>query len=195
MKLIFCALFSGFLSHTSWASCSYTAKPNETTLTFTGYKFTEKAGVSGTFKKITWDVPQKAHGDISSLLAGASVSIDSYSIDAGNAARNKNITKGLFKNLPNGRTIKASVQDVKKDSLTLKILLGSIETQIPMNIQRGKESVVLTGTLDLLKAKAHKAFQALAKICGPLHKGKDGKRKTWPTVDLKVDIKYTKKCS
>lgn len=157
-------------------------------LTFTGYKFTEKAGVSGTFKEIKWSYNSQAK-NLEQLLSSASAKIDSFSIEAGKKARNVNITNGLFKNW-GGRHIEASLQDIdlENNKLNLVLKIGELTKTVAMNIQRENKTVKLTGTMDLLKLGFSDAFEKLSKICGPVHKGKDGVRKTWPTVDLLVEL-------
>lgn len=197
MKLLLVMLFASTLP--CWGKCRYQIDPKDVALTFTGYKFTEKTGVSGRFKAIQWAFAQKAK-NLATLLNSASVWIDSHSIDAGNAARNSNITRGLFRNLVGGRFIRGHLVDVAKDrrSATLKLSLGSrIETMLPLNIEHNQsaKTFTLSGTLDLIKAGAGKAFAALSKVCGPNHRGKDGKIVSWPTVDLLVQAKYTEQCT
>lgn len=185
-----------FYAIAGWGKCTYLVNPQDIELKFTGYKFTEKVAVSGSFKDIKWSFAS-GYQQLSSLLSSASVWIDSHSIDAGNAARNKNITKGLFQNIAGGRYIKGLINEVSSDSksVNLKLFLGHFEVDIPMTLHPDNSVFILSGALDLVKARMKDAFQSLAKICGPFHQGKDGKRKTWPVVDLEVRAKYTEKCS
>ena len=179
----------------SWAQC-IKVESKDIQLQFTGYKFTEKVGVSGKFKRVQWAVAPQAK-DLPTLLTSASVWIDSHSIDAGQVARNKNLIKGLFRHIPGGRYFRGLITSAAPDgkTATLKLFMGQIETEIPVTVQQTPSQLTLRGTLDLIQAGAKKAFEAMAKLCGPLHRGKDGKRKSWPTVDLEVVAKYSSQCS
>ena len=191
--LIFCWWI---LSLNAWGQCLYQISPEDIKLKFTGYKFTHKTSVSGSFKELQWSLAREAT-PLPSLLASASVWINTHSIDAGNAARNRNIIQGLFKQIPHGHYIRGVVNKVAPggQSLSLKLFLGDIETQIPMTVKKTPEVLILNGSLNLINSGLGSAFNALAKICGPLHRGKDGKRKTWPTVDLELRARYREQCS
>ena len=177
----------------AWGTCRYRVATPE--LSFTGYKFTEKTGVSGRFQTIEWAFIQEGPS-LSSILASSSVWIDSHSIDAGNTARNKNITKGLFRNL-GGRTIRGLISQMKGDKLAhLKLFMGEREVSLPLTVTDDKRGhLTLKGSLDLVAVGFQQAFSALEKICRSLHRGKDGKSKTWPVVNLVIKATYTKECS
>ena len=193
MKILTVLLFVVF-SADGWAKC-YRVNPQDVEFKFTGYKFTEKVGVEGSFDQMQWAFTSEASNPYS-LLASASVWIDSFSINAGNAARNKNITKGLFKNIVGGRYIRGFISKVNPDGnvAVLKLFLGNLEIEVPLVFQKTPTHFILKGTLDLLGIGAKKGFRVLSKICAPLHRGKDGKSKSWPTVDLEVRAKYSERC-
>ena len=188
-------IFSFFTSD-GWGKCTYQVRSEDIQLQFTGYKFTSKKGVNGTFKKLKWAFSSKS-ASLQEALSSASVWIDLHSIDAGNIARNKNIIKGLF--LTQGRYIRGLIHQVapnaRPSSAILKLFWGNSEMEIPLTILQRHKSLLLKGTLNLIQVGAAKAFKTLAKICRPLHRGKDGQPKTWPDVDLEVIIKYSQQCS
>lgn len=157
-------------------------------LKFTGYKFTEKAGVSGTFKKIEWKYNQKA-SSFDEKLKGANVKIDSYSVDAGNSARNTNITNALFKNWGD-RYILGEVKSInfKSQNVIIAMSVGDNKFEVPFKISQTKKSLTLKGRLDLLKLGFAKAFGVLSKTCAGLHTGKDGVSKTWSEVDIEITL-------
>ncbi len=153
---------------------------------FTGYKFTNKTAVSGTFKKVEWTYKKNA-SNLEEALAGAKFTIDSHSIDAGKKARNTNITNALFKNW-GGREIKGEVVKVisaRKIAFT-KFTVGdnSFEVLFRYKVKGGR--VVLKGVLDLVEVGFSKSYKLLSKKCAPFHRGKDGKTLTWSEVALEV---------
>lgn len=180
MKLLSLLLLFTF---NAFANISFVGNPQ---VGFTGYKFTEKVGVSGTFKKVEWTYKKNAK-DIKDLLVGAKIKIDSYSIDAGNSARDKNITAALFKNW-GAREIQGIVKsvDTSKKEVHVLMTIGKSLNTLKFKYKVDKKKIEFSSSIDLIKLGFSKAFQALSKQCGPLHIGSDGKMKTWSTVDLLI---------
>ena len=182
MKLLLSATLALY-SLFSLAAVELSGNPQ---LKFTGYKFSEpeKVGVSGTFKKITWNIPQSGTS-IQEIIRKSSAEIDTYSIDAGNAARNSNITRGLFKTW-GAQNVSGVFKDVTGKSATLHLTVGEKTVKIPMTLTKKDKEIKLVGVMDLLKLGFGDAFKSLSDVCGPNHKGKDGVTKTWSEVDLEI---------
>lgn len=156
---------------------------------FTGYKFTDKVGVSGTFKKIDWNLKETGES-LKDILLGSSVKIDSHSIDAGKTARNINITNGLFKNWGareiTGQFVKV---DEGKKIATLEFNVGETKNLVDMAYEVKEGVLKLSGTIDLIEMGFSEAFNKLGKICAVYHKGKDGVVKTWSEVLVEITTK------
>ncbi|MAF90262.1 MAG: hypothetical protein CL674_03240 [Bdellovibrionaceae bacterium] len=178
-------------SISSWGQCLVLDK-DSFDFKFTGYKFTEKAGVTGSFKKIEYQTPTK--GELKDILSKASLAIDTTSIDAGNEARNTNISDSLFKSLVNGKSIsaKATKVDTKKKLVYVDLTMGGKTQEVALNYSYKDSILQIEGSIDLLKLGFNKAFNALAEKCGPLHTGKDGKAKTWSDVKILLTAKANK---
>lgn len=163
---------------------------NDPTIKFTGFKFTEKVAVSGTFTTIEWNYPEGK--SIEDILEKATFKIDSYSVDAGKKARNVNIRNGLFKNW-GGRFIEGKTHSLDSRSQVIKILIkiGEEQKAIPFKYVVEGNKVTLQSNIDLLKMGFEKAFGKLGKLCAVHHKGKDGKIKTWSEVDLEVTAEFS----
>ena len=69
-----------FLALNINAKC-YKVDKKDFELKFTGYKFTEKVGVSGTFKNMSFSTIKK--GNLTEIISNAMLWIDTNSIDAG----------------------------------------------------------------------------------------------------------------
>lgn len=163
----------------------------EPELTFTGYKFTNKEGVSGSFKKIEWMIPKAK--DYKEQIKKTKLEIDSYSIDAGNEARNTNITNGLFKHWGEQKIrIKVTSYDEKTGLVTAQIRIGKSKNKVFFQTYQKENHLFFKASFDLLNFGFHQAFQKLSEICGPLHTGEDGVAKTWSTIDLEVKAALTK---
>lgn len=160
-------------------------------LTFTGYKFSEKTAVSGTFKEIHWFAPSEQ--SMEDVLAGSSLAIETSSIDAGASERDKNIKASLFKTLMRGHTIRAVARSVDAESqkLNVDLFMGGGVRPVSLDYKQKDNHIVLTGTVDLLKLGFNKAFESLADQCRDLHTGTDGKAKTWSDVAIEVKVPVT----
>ena len=158
------------------------------TLKFTGYKFTEKAGVSGTFKKIDWSIPKNTVGSID-FLKNISLKIDTWSIDAGNSARNVNITESLFKNWGDRYiNAKAVKLDTQKKVLVMSMSVGKVTKNVEFKYKTDKNKIFFNSEIDLINLGFENAFSKLSELCSALHTGKDGVAKTWSTVDIEVGL-------
>lgn len=184
MKSLFLLLFV----FCSVANAEVTLEGNPT-LKFTGYKFLDKTPVSGTFKSIQWDAKKKAES-VEELLRSAVVKIDSYTVDAGNAARNTNIKSALFRKW-GGQNIEGKVKkiDSKSEYVVVEMQVGSKTKELIFQYSLKGKDLILTSSIDLIALGFGEAFASLAKKCAGLHKGKDGVIKTWSVVDLEIIAK------
>ncbi len=185
MKQILALAMLG-LSLNAFSAVTLTENPK---IKFTGFKFANKTAVSGTFKTIEWKVPKTAK-DFKSLMKGATLKIDSHSIDAGAEARDMNITEGLFKNW-GGRYIEVEIEEVDEVNQVVKaeMTIGKKDNDVYFEYYKNKDGdYVFTGSLDLLQLGFSKAYYALAEICGDMHT-MDGIKKSWPLVELEVVAK------
>jgi polyisoprenoid-binding protein YceI len=170
-----------------WSAASFSQNYGSPELKFIGYKFIEKEAVSGTFKKIDWKFPNK--GKIDEVLESATAKIDSYSIDAGNPARNSNITSGLFKKWGSQFIdVKVLKYNAKDQIAEVKISIGNISRDVFFQVNELSNKILFTASIDLIQFGLGKPFQSLAKTCATYHKGKDGVAKTWSVVDLEVSL-------
>ena len=170
-----------------WSAAAFSQNYGTPELTFTGYKFTEKEAVSGTFKKINWNFTKS--GAAKDVIPNTTAVIDSYSIEAGKPARNTNITKGLFKKW-GGQNINVKVTgfDVASQIAQVQISIGKLSRVVPFKVSESHAALVFVGSIDLIEFGLGKAFQSLSKLCAVHHKGKDGIVKTWSVVDLEVKL-------
>lgn len=194
LMIITFTVSSSFAANKS--KCTYKLEKKSEKIGFTGYKFTEKAGVDGTFKSVRITTSENGAESLVKLVGGSSFWIDEKSFDAGNAARNKNITESLWDNIA-GTTLSGHVLSINSKNKTLKIRLemGKKDHDVEMKYTYEKQNFSAEGTIDLIKLGFNDAFSALEKKCAVLHKGKDGKSKTWSDVAIRVSAKITKNCN
>jgi len=177
-------------------NCTYNLDKKSVELQWTGFKTTDKVGVSGTFKDISWSaVPAKS---VSDLMKSVKFKIKTKSISSGSSIRDKRVYKHFFKLMKNGESISGygiSV-DIKKKSAVIEVDMNQERTPAIFSYEQSKDmSFIMKGKIDVLKNyKMEKSFNSIAKLCAKLHTGSDGVAKTWSDVDLEIKGKLVKAC-
>lgn len=172
--------------------CLYSIKKDSEKITWTGFKFTSKTAVSGTFDKVTFS--QKKSSSLEELLQSISFKIDSSSINSGNPARDATLTQSILGFLKVPDQISGNFKSVEGSNVTTALTLNeSFEQVFAFTAQDGK--ITLKGQIDLLANSMKKSYDQLHSACEEKHKGEDGISKTWSTVDIKVEADYEEKCS
>ena len=171
-----------------YSRCSFAYDTPATKLQWTAYKFTERAGVSGTFKTFEVKNTNDATKDPVVVFQNASISIDTASVDSNNPDRDKKIATQFFGKLKDNGVITGQIAAVEGNKAKLRLKLNGIEREIEGEISRnGDLQLALSGKIDLGEFRALSAVDALNKVCYDLHKGKDGKSKLWPDVQIKIE--------
>lgn len=174
--------------------CTYSLVEESPKITWTGFKFTEKAAVSGTFKDV--DIKSKPSKSLKELFSSVSFSVDTNSIDSGNVARDTTLKRTVFGFLKEPNTVKGSVTQVEDKNFKVNMTMNnSMLADFTYTYDKDSGKTVAQSTLDLTKYGLLKSYNAVAEACKALHTGDDGVSKTWTDVDLKLEVQIEKKCS
>lgn len=191
LNLILLIVFS---ASASAENCIYSIIEDSSKVTWTGFKYTEKTGVSGTFNNI--QVVSKPSQSLKQLLNTISFSVDTNSIDSGNSARDMTLKKTVFGYLKEPNTIKGMVATVESKRLNIKMTMNeTMTTEFLYKFDPQTEKIVAQSTIDLTEYGLLKSYKAVAKACKALHTGEDGVSKTWTDVDLKLETQVKKECA
>ncbi|MBY0313962.1 MAG: YceI family protein [Bdellovibrionales bacterium] len=197
MKLIFLiptAVAVGLILNvsTSIAACTYSLV--NTKIEWTGYKFTEKTGVPGTFREVTINQPSQA-SSIDELIASSSFFINAASVDSGVEIRDQSLRDFFFKTMASPY-IRGYVEgyDSKKKTASVLLNMNGVSRAESFKLAATKSEVTATGTIDLLNFMMSKSLESINKKCYDLHKGKDGISKTWSEVGLKISAQISESC-
>ncbi len=194
MKTIITALFLTLISQSAFAKkCLYTLKPDSTEVKWTGYKFTEKAGATGTFKEVKVNTRSNAKS-VQALVKSVQVDIDALKFDSGDPARDINLTKGFF-NLFKNSKIKGRVISYKEDKMLVRMTMNGVSRSVPFQVRVDGLKYTAKAEIDILDFKLNSALAALNQLCKDLHVGPDGVLKTWSTVDLSLSSEIVEDCS
>ncbi len=193
----FALLLSFFLLGNSISAeekCEYDYDSGKTTLEWTAFKFTEKTGVKGSIQKV--DVKKtKRSSSVIETLKNLNFVAFSDSVNSNHPDRDAKIKTYFFGSV---KEIKGHFTNIVVSptggTAVLKLELNKKKESIPVTYTISENTVILKGTLDVLKFGMGSGIQKLNEVCSDLHKGADGKSILWPTVDFQVTSTLLKEC-
>ncbi len=197
MNILIRAIFSLslllFSAESFSETCTYSIKEGSQKLLWTGFKYSSKTPVGGTFKKIHFKQNKEA-ASMAQLLESISFEIDTKSVDSGNPTRDFTLRKTIFSFLKTPETISGKVTSATQLDLSLELMINE-KTPLQMSLETKAGKLVATGTLNLREHGLKNSYESLHLSCKKLHTGKDKVAKTWSTVDLRIEADYEVKCS
>lgn len=173
--------------------CTYEFDVENSKVEGTGYKFTEKTGVTGQFGGVKLNKSEKKE-KAEDLLNGLEVTVDLMTLDSGNALRDRNLRETLFAGILGDSVAKVSVTKVEKNKIEADLKINEKSQKITFDYKMDKETMTATGKFDAVKFALGDQMAALKKRCGSLHTGSDGKSVTWTEFALSVKAKLKKVC-
>ena len=163
----------------------YTISPEDTKVTWTAYKTTEKAPVSGSFNKIIIE-NKKSGATVMEALNELKFNLPINSIFSKNEIRDNKIKKFFFGTMLNTASIKGTISLENSTSGSVRISMNGISHDLPITYKVDGQSVSMEAILNLDNWKAQLALEALNEACKEMHSGSDGNTKTWS--DVKIDV-------
>ena len=202
MKIIIALLPLLFTATVHAASCTYEMDQKSVKVSWTAFKTTQKAPVTGTFTDVNFVSALKKQNSLATLLNGARAEIhlkNAGGSSTGNPARDQTLFDHFFSKFTGGTSITGKVSDVTgtdaEGNLKLAIHLNGKDLTVPVHFTETKEGAFeAKGTIDVLDFALNGALDDLHKTCEALHKGPDGVSKTWSTVDIKLNATVNQKC-
>lgn len=170
-------------------ACTYTYQPAFTKLEWTAYKFTERAGVSGSFDHFTVTPASEEAGSVADLMEGMKFSIATSTVNSGNEERDPKIVKYFFGVLTD-TAISGTLSNVKMEgnsgTANVSLMLNGNTSDVPAELTLNGDEIELQASVDVSKWDAQTGIDSLNHVCKDLHTGKDGKSILWPDVLIKV---------
>ncbi|MEH0155860.1 YceI family protein [Limibacter armeniacum] len=174
----------------------FTFDKANTSVLWTAFKFTEKAGVGGKFDEFEVTPKVTSAESPMAIMNALTFSIPVSSVNSSNPDRDGKLREHFFGKMANTEaitgTIKAVEGDDKAGTATVTVKLNDVEKDLSMKYTVSEKeddapgTIRLTGTIDVAEFGATPALEALNGVCEDLHKGSDGKSVLWPTVDVVV---------
>jgi len=161
---------------------TYQVTAQNSKVEWTGYKFTEKKGVSGVFKTINVLNAPKSETVIGAFN-GVDFTIPASSIYSKNEIRDSKLKTLFFGMMENTELLSGSFV-TEGDQIFLNLKMNNSSQKILLKHTVVDRNVRLQGSLNILDFGATKAFNAIHKACEVLHTGKDNISKTWEDVAI-----------
>ena len=172
----------------SKAEKSYKIIPEETTVTWTAFKTTDKIPVVGIFKEVIIE-NEKSGSSIYEMLNGLRFNLPINSIFSQSDLRDGKIKKFFFGKMINTSKISGVIKLVDNTNGLVKITMNGISEELPINFKISDNSIIIDAEMDLNNWKAQLALNALNDACEDLHSGPDGETITWSDIKINVTSK------
>lgn len=175
-------------------TCTYSYNADSTAFKWTAYKFTTRAGVSGTFDDITVTNTQTSENKLD-VLTGAEFSITTGSVNSGNPERDPKVVEFFFGKLANTGTITGKINSIKDGEAVISLKMNDKNVDIVGHISEDGDKVSLTAKVDMNDFDGMEAVTSLNEKCHDKHTGEDGESKLWPDVSIEVSTVLNKACN
>ena len=159
------------------------------TVKWTGFKTSERVGVSGTFDAV--QVTNTKEGNsVEEVLSGAKVRVAVSSINSGLDERDGKLKMILFGAMQNTADIFGTI-NFKGGKTFITFTLNNVSKEYEVASKFENNVFTIETKVDLVDFNALPAIEALNTACGDLHKGADGVTKTWSEVEIIGQIEFT----
>ena len=185
------------LSSSLFGACEYSQK-GDIVVGFQAYKTPLKIGVGGEFNNVGYVNNTKTAKNLSVLLKGSTVSINTGSVDSANPIRDKKLVDFFF-NTMSQKGIQAKITDLKEDKsdgsakitgvVFVDIKMNNVSHPAEMRFSYEKGVLQADGVIDLKDYNALNSLNSINKACYDLHKGK-----TWSDVAISFNMNIQEDC-
>ena len=168
----------------AFAECTYYSENAK--VTWKAFKTYEKIGVTGSFDRASFS-PRSAK-TIEEFLTNSHMTIDTASVNSGNAGRDATLVTSFFK-VQNIESITAKIVSAKDSKAEVEITMNGVTKTIPMNYTLQEGKIVGKGVIDLADFTMLKSLESINTTCFKLHGGK-----TWQDVEIGFEIPVANNC-
>lgn len=178
-------------------NCIYTFSAEKSTLDWTAYKFTRKAGVGGTFTQLQVDGKKKGAVP-KDIIESLSFSIPTSTVETNDVSRNKKIDSLFFGGLEETALITGNVVSLGDNGkATMMIKMNNIENEVVGDYTLEDNKFSFNTEISINDWNAEKQLEALNIACKDLHtdlENGETESKLWPDVTISFSTELTKEC-
>lgn len=204
LVLIF-ALNLPALKSTQAQNCSYETDPKNLKVEWSGYKFTEKTPAKGQFKTHTMTFDKKRATRLPEFIETLSAEVDLSSVWTDNPGRDHNLRTSFFELLRNHAKTRGHFTHVKFDEgsnegqAKFHLVMNQVRKIFPAKLTKqksdtGEDTILAVIAIDVLKFSAKKQLKKLSELCKDVHRGTDGKSKTWSDAEIRITLPFRENC-
>ena len=178
--------------------CMYSFDSDASTLAFTAYKFTEKAGVGGEFTDLQVEGNDQAES-AKDLLESLSFQIPISGLSTKNKPRDKKIDS-LFFGAINTEAITGEVISVDADAgmAIIAIMMNGVSNEVEGKCTMSGDKFTFDAEINVNNWNAQEGIKALNEGCKELHTKEDAdgnmESKLWPDVSISFETTLKKEC-
>ena len=183
------------LSHAPFAhgqKCRYELDEKSVKLEWTGYKFTSKSPVSGSFDEVSSQA--KSSDSVKGAFEAASFKINTASINSNNPVRDKKLALFIFGGLKNPGQISGEIISFNNSKAKVVIEMNGRKQEVPFKVSESNGTYTFEGSIKMTQFAMSESLARISEACRELHTGPDKKSKTWDDVGLKVSTTLKKSC-
>jgi len=166
----------------------YKIVPEETQVTWTAYKTTNKIPVTGIFKEVFIE-SKNSGATIYEALDGTKFSLPVNSIFSQSNLRDGKIINSFFGKMLNTTEILGTIKLIDKTTGVVKITMNGISEDLPISFNISDNLITIDAKMNVNNWKAQAELEALTDACEDLHAGVDGESVTWSEVKINVTSK------
>ena len=156
-----------------------------TTVSFTAYKTTDKIPVKGFFSESSAVLPENA-STTKEALNGLKFEIPVSSLYTNDTIRDGKLKKSFFGTMVNSSKLSGTISLTDATNGTVALNMNGMTAELPVTVAIEDNTATINGVIDLKKWNALQALASLNEVCFDLHKGPDGVSKTWEDVAIEV---------
>jgi len=190
--IMFCVISCSTESKNELKKYSYSYDSESSILEWTAFKFTERAGVKGTFNELLVSGIDSSE-DPKELIESLSFTIPTNTVETMDPERNENIVNYFFKGIQTDEIIGKIVELKADGNAVLELTLNKITQLVVGKYTLSGNFFTLKTTIDVIDWNAKSAIDALNKQCALNHTGTDGILKLWSEVEISFTTKLAQK--
>ena len=171
------------------SNAAFVVSKAKNTVNWTAYKFTEKTGVKGKFKKV--NVLSGGEGNtIKEAIHNTEFSIPVSSVFSSDSSRDYKIQKFFFGIMENTSLLSGKLVLEDDSKGYADITMNGITEKLPFTYTINEKEFTLSATMNVENWNAKKSIDSLNEQCKDLHKGADGITKLWSEVDINISTVF-----
>lgn len=167
------------------AKKALTLSNDNTKVTFTAYKTTDKIPVKGYFSETSATISENAT-NAKDALNGLKFEIPVSSLYTNDTIRDGKLKRSFFGMMVNTATLSGTISLSDDTNATVALNMNGMTTNFPVSVNIAENTATINGVIDLKNWNALQALASLNEVCYDLHKGPDGVSKTWEDVAIEV---------